>query len=393
MTKNKIYFFIVFSFALLAFSSCGKGKIAESEAKTEVLPAEIVELREDQIKQAGVELGKIETRSLSGTLKVSGKVAVAPENMATVCMPMGGFIKKTSMMPGSKVSKGQTLAVIENQEFVDIQQNYLETKNKFDYAESEFKRHTELYKNDVYSEKNIQQVTTDYKNLKTQVNALKQKLVMIGINPDRLNEDNISRSVALVSPISGYVKTVNVNLGKYVSSSDVLFEIVNSNNLFLELTLFEKDATNIAEGQQIHFFINNEKEQHKAVIYQTAKSINDNKSYQVFAKVSDYCKNIIPGMYVNAIIESSNHKGLTLPSEAIVSFDDKNYIFVFEKNKIENGKQFAEYRMIEIQKGIINGDITEITLPDNINADTAKIVVKGAYNLLSAMKNAGEMSC
>jgi len=393
MTKNKIYLSILFSIVLLAFSSCGKGKTAESEAKTEVLPADIVELRADQIKQAGVELGKMETRSLSGTLKVSGKVAVAPENMATVCMPMGGFIKSTSMMPGSKVSKGQTLDVIENQEFVDIQQNYLETKNKFDFSESEYKRHTELYKNDVYSEKNVQQVTTDYKNLKTQVNALKQKLVMIGINPDKLNEDNISRSVALVSPISGYVKTVNVNLGKNVSSSDVLFEIVNSNKLFLELTLFEKDAASIANGQQIRFFINNETEQHKAVIYQTAKSINDNKSYQVFAKVSDYCKNIIPGMYVNAIIESSTHKGLTLPTESVVSFDDKSYIFVFEKDKTENGKQFSEYKMVEVQKGTTDGQFTEITLPDGINAETTKVVVKGAYNLLSAMKNAGEMSC
>ncbi len=45
-----------------------------------------------------------------------------------------------------------------------------------------------------------------------------------------------------MSPITGFLKAVNVNIGKYVTQTDVLFEIVNSDKLFLELTLFEKDA-------------------------------------------------------------------------------------------------------------------------------------------------------
>jgi len=296
-------------------------------------------------------------------------------------------------MPGNAVRKGQTLAVLENQEFIDIQQNYLETKNKLEYAEAEFKRHTELYKDDVYSQKNLQQVTTDYKSFKTQVKALEQKLALIGINPSNLNDDNISRSIAVVSPISGYVKTVNVNMGKFVSPSDVLFEIVNSDNLFLALTLFEKDADKVSNGQKIRFFINNETEQHNAVIYQTGKSVNADKTYNIYASVTGKCKNLLPGMYVNAIIEATSSQVTSVPSEAVVSFDDKDYIFVFDKNKEEGGKAFTEYRMIEVHKGVTDGGFTEIVLPEGFDTNTAKVVLKGAYNLLSAKKNAGEMSC
>ena len=106
--------------------------------EAEVLPEDIVELRDDQIKLANIETGAIEMRSLSGTLKVNGTVTVAPQNLATVCMPMGGFVKSTTLMPGNAVSKGQTLAILENQEFVDIQQNYLEAKNKLEFAEAEY---------------------------------------------------------------------------------------------------------------------------------------------------------------------------------------------------------------------------------------------------------------
>lgn len=374
--------------------SCNGGKKFHQETKeAEVLPEDIVELRSDQIKLANIETGSIETRSLSGNLKVSGLVSVSPENLATVSMPFGGFIKSANLMPGNAVTKGQTLAIIENQEFIDIQQNYLEAKSKLEFTEADYKRHAELYKEDVYSQKNLQQVTSDFKSLKAQVHALEQKLAMIGINPDNLREDDISRSVTVVSPITGYIKAVNVNIGKYVAPTDVLFEIVNSNKLYLELNLFEKDADKVSVGQQIRFFINNETDKHDAVIYQTGRTVNADKTFKVYATVSSNCKNVLPGMYVNAIIEATTNEVTALPSESIVSFDDKDYIFVFDKNKEENGKPFTEYRMIEVQKGVTDGGYTEVILPKELDIKAAKVVIKGAYNLLSAKKNAGEMSC
>jgi RND family efflux transporter MFP subunit len=392
MTKHSIKSLSIISIAIFLLFSCKRSnQIANKEI--EVLPENIVEMRADQVELAKIETGLIESRSLSSSLKVNGIVAVAPQNFATICMPMGGFVRNTTLMPGNVVSKGQILAILENQDFVDIQQNYLQAKNKFEFAEAEYKRHSELYKNDVYSQQNLQQVTSDYKNLKAQVKALEQKLALIGINSIYLHEDDISSSVALMSPISGHVKTVNVNIGKYVAPADVLFEIVNSDKLILELTLFEKDAAKVSAGLNIRFFINNETEQHSAVIYQTGKSVNADKTIKIYANVKDNCKNILPGMYVNAVIEYSGNKVSSVPSDALVSFNDQDYIFIFERNKEEKGKQFTEYRMVEVHKGVSFEGYTEIILTPDFDLKTAKIVIKGAYNLLSAKKNAGEMSC
>ena len=392
-TKIFINTLIILSLINVLFS-CNGSKTPEIESEeVEVLPEDIVELREDQKNLANIETGSIEMRSLSGTLKVSGTVSVAPQNLATVCMPMGGFIKSIALVAGNAVKKDQALAIIENQDFIDIQQNYLEVKNKLEFAEAEFKRHSELYEKDVYSQQNVQEVTANYKSLKAQAKALEQKLSLIGINASDLTEDNISRAVALISPISGYIKSAHLNIGKYVAPSDVLFEIVNRDKLLLELSLFEKDADKVVIGQKIRFFINNETEQHDAVIYQTGKSINPDKTYKVYATVPEVCKNVIPGMYVNAIIETSDKKLTSIPSEAIVSFDDKDYIFVYEKDKYEGGKPFTEYRMINVTKGISDGGFTEVILPEGFDIKASKVVIKGAYNLLSAKKNAGEMAC
>jgi membrane fusion protein, heavy metal efflux system len=250
-----------------------------------------------------------------------------------------------------------------------------------------------LYKNEVYSQQNLQQVTSDYKSLKSQVKALEQKLALIGINPANLHEDDISSSVKIVAPISGFLKTVNINLGKFVAPADVMFEIINSDKLFLELTMFEKDADKVAQGQKIRFFINNETEPHEAVITQPGRAIDADKTYKVYANVTGVCKNVLPGMYVNAIIETSGNQVAALPSDAVVSFDDKDYIFVFDKNKEEAGQPFTEYRIIEVHKGVTDGGFTEVVLPEGFNITNAKVVVKGAYNLLAAKKNAGEMAC
>lgn len=391
--RNQLFLILIIGIALLIPVSCNISRNNAEAKEEEILPEDIVEMRDDQIKLAQIEQGNIEMRVLKSILKVNGIVAMTPQNLATVCEPMGGFVKSAALMPGEAVRKGQILTIIENQDFVDIQQHYLESKNRLEYAEAEFKRHTDLFREDVYSEKDVQQVTTEYKSLKTQVRALEQKLLLIGLNPETLREENITGAVAVKSPINGFITRININIGKYVAPTDVLFEIVNSDNLFLELTLFDKDADKAEIGQKINFFINNEADTHEAVIYQTGKSIGEDKTFKVYARVESFCKNVLPGMYVYALIEKPGNPSASLPSEAIVSFDDQDYIFVFSRDKTENDRLFTEYRMIPVSKGLTDGSFTEVVLPEGLDFPSLKVVVKGAYTLLSAKKNAGEMAC
>ncbi len=382
----------VFTVTLSLLGSCKSNKSTAVDEE-ESLPPDIVELREDQAKLANIEFGRVEMHHISQTISLNGKVTVAPGDLATVCMPMGGFIKYTRMMPGDAVSRGQVLAVIDNPDFVDIQQNYLEAKNKLSFAEADFKRHSELYKDDVYSEKSVQEVTVNYNNLKALVRSLGQKLILIGIDPEKLTADNISSSVDVKSPINGYITSVKVNTGKFINPADVMFEVVNREKLLLELTLFEKDADRVMPGQDVVFYINNEKEEHRAKVIRTGKSMGEDNTFVIYAAVESKCKNVLPGMYVNASVVESDNLVTAIPSEAVVSFDDKNYIFIYERDKTESGMPFTEYKMVEVKKGVSSSGYTEIKLPEGFDISGERVVLRGAYNLLSAMKNAGEMAC
>jgi cobalt-zinc-cadmium efflux system membrane fusion protein len=95
---------------------------------------------------------------------------------------------------------------------------------------------------------------------------------------------------------------------------------------------------------------------------------------------------MLPGMYVKALIETRTDDVPALPVEAIIQSEGKDYIFV----QTDTTQGTAKFKMIPVIKGTEQEGYVAITFPENFNATDAKIVIKGAYALLSAMKNVEE---
>jgi cobalt-zinc-cadmium efflux system membrane fusion protein len=376
------------------YSGCKSNSVTETHSEHEELPPNMVEFSVEQYNTAGIVLDSLNKKQISKIVSVNGTITVPPQSYATVCTSFGGYIKSSSLMEGSLVSKGQVLAMIENSEFVDLQQNYLETKSKFAYAETEYNRQKELNTSNVNSEKTLQLAELEYKTLKAQLNGLIQKLSILNIDYEKLTEDNIKSVLPLVSPISGYVKTVNINIGKYINTTDILFEIVNTGKLTLELIVFENDLQNIKEGQKLTFSMPNTPDiSYEATILQVGKTLDSDKTAKVYATIDKSEENLVTGMYVNAKIEVTNSESLCLPSESIVQFDEKFYVFAFKEKAMEDGKEITLFEAIEIEKGSENYGFTEIIFKNEIDNTSKQYVTKGAYAILSKYKNSGEMSC
>jgi membrane fusion protein, heavy metal efflux system len=391
MKTSKINIWILV--IVVTFFSC-TSQTEKKETNHEVLAANAIELNAEQYKMAGIQLGEVGKRTIDNGIKVNGSINVTPQNIASVSAPLGGFIKNTSVVQGSAITKGESIAMIENFAFIEIQQSYLETKAKFQYAEIEYKRHNELYKENVYSEKNVQQTETEYKTLKAQIRGMEQKLIFLGIDPAKLTEDKITGALPVLAPISGFVRTVNMNIGKFVSPTDVLCEIVNPENVVLELVVFEKDVQKVLTGQKVLFSTPNDPGiTYSATIYQAGKALDNDKTAMAYAKIDPPHGTLLSGMFVNAMIRTNSAEGFAVPEESVVQFNEKTYIFIFKGTRQENGKTISDFEAVEVGKGATDKGFTEITLPVGIDLLKARIVVKGAYSVLSAWKNAGEMAC
>ncbi|MCR4289051.1 MAG: efflux RND transporter periplasmic adaptor subunit [Candidatus Scalindua sp.] len=385
--------FSIMALSALIFSGCNnQSGTSETEVPHHEESESMVELTPAQYKVAGIELGRIEQKNLSNVIKVNGILQTPPQSLASINAVIGGFVKETSLLPGNRIEKGEVVVVLEHPDYIQLQLDYLESDSKLTYLEQEFARQKGLQEKNVNSAKTFQRTTADYKSIKARVSALEQKLALIGISAKELREsEKISRTIKVYSPISGYVSRVNVNIGKYMNPADVMFEIVNTEHLHAELTVFEKDIGKIKEGQRIRFTLPNEDNRERlATVHLIGRLINEHRVVKVHGHLDKEDEQYFPGMFIKAFIEINNNTVNALPEDAIVQSGGKHYIYIFKGNRIEDNQEMSDFEMIEIQKGVTEGIYTEVILPDTFDINSDKIVLKGAYSLLSKMKVSGE---
>ena len=371
---------LIINIALL-LTSCGndnKQSDAENEQPTQ---ENTLTLTDEQYKNAAIETAKVFTSNISSVLRLNGKIDVPPQSLVSVSVPLGGYLKSTKLLPGMHIRKGDPLAVMEDIQYIQLQQDYLTTKAQLSLTESEYNRQKELNQSKATSDKVFEQARTNYQTQLVLLKSLEEKLKLIGLNPQRISAGTISKSINIYSPISGFVSAVNVNIGKYVTPSDILFELVNPNDIHLNLTVFEKDINKLDVGQKLLAYSNNHPQtKYPLEVILISKNISGQNAAEVHCQFEQYDNGLLPGMFMNAEIEVSTHNANVIPEEAIVRFENKHYVFV------EKGKQTFE--MKEVQTGNAENNLVEIINAEQF--DNENIVVKNAYTLLMALKNESE---
>ena len=367
---------------VLFLTSCGsKEEALKEEPETVEILKKIVLLSDAQSENAGINFCRIEEKEVSTILKLNGKVDVPPQNLISVSIPMGGYLKSTNLLPGSLVKQGQEIATLEDQKYIQLQQDYLIAKVKLNTVEKQFFRQQELNQSKAASDKVFQMAEADYQNAQINLKALEENLRLIGLNPSNLNASNLSKRIPIHSPIDGYVSKVNANIGKYLMPSDVLFELVNVSDIHLNLNVYEKDLDKLEIGQRLVAFTNNKKDKkYNCEIILIGHTLSDEKNTEVHCHFDNYDKSLVPGMYMSAEVALNNKNAKVLPVEAVLRYGNGEYVFLeINKNRFE---------MIEVQTGVNENGSVEILNSDRI--ENKNIVLKGAYSLLMKFKNQEE---
>jgi cobalt-zinc-cadmium efflux system membrane fusion protein len=277
------------------------------------------------------------------------------------------------------VKKGALLAVIEDPIYIQLQQDYLTAKSRFAYLEADYIRQRDLNATKSSSDKIYQLAKSDFESQKYLVKSLQEKLKLIGIDPVQLNETTISRAINFNSPINGYVTKVNVNIGKYVTPTDVLFEIVDPSDLHVRLIVYENDVLKLKIGNEVTFTTNNDlSKKHMAHVAVITPNINEERTTDVHCHLVNENVRLYPGTYVSAEISLNNAKVDALPEESIVKWENKPFIFVKQPDQ--------SYKLVAVALGVTTNGFIEV----KTNLQGQDIVLKNAYTLLMKLKNSSE---
>lgn len=374
--------FIIMFLALAMLFSCKQTEENAQEQSAISADGNQITLTELQKKNAGIEVATLDNQDIAHKILLNGTVDVPPQGMASVSSQLGGIVKSANFLPGNFVKRGQTLAVIENPEMVQMQQDYLQAKANHNLAKQNAERQSYLSKHQAVSAKQAQIAQTEAQTQNIAVQGLAAKLSAIGVNPNSVSAGSIQRTMAVRSPISGYISKVNTNVGQYAAPAEILFEVVNTDHLHLALKVFEKDLSKISVGQRIYAFTNDSPEKkYPAEIKVISKDFDADKSVMIHAHFLKKDPALIPGTFMNAEVETDMHQGLAVPDDAVVSWEGRQYIF---EEVAKNS-----YRMFPVSIGNSENGFTQLVNFD-VNNASKKFVTKGAYQLLMALKNVEE---
>lgn len=372
-------YYISLVLIVLSFYSCGNGKNTSVE-EVEKEDSSLLEVTQDQFNSINMEISTLLEKEFHNTIKASGKIDVPPKNRAKVTSLISGYVKSTTLLVGDRVSKGQPLLTLESPEFIDLQQSYLEAASQMKYLKSEYGRQKTLFEENIASQKKFFEAESAYKQSKGTYESLRQKLNLLRVNLNQVEQGNFSSQVTVFSPISGDITAVHISIGMAVSPTDVIVEIVETQAMHLELAVFEKDVLNLDVGQKIKFSIPQiGAQEFEAQVSQIGKSVGGNdRVINVYASLENETKkNLLTGMFVEAQLIKGTRKAFSVPFDAITTEEGNHFLLVFESEK----EGVYTFRKTLVEIGERSDDWIEIIPCENCNTET-KILVKGVYDVI-----------
>jgi len=407
-TSNTFFYAIAVPFLFL-FASCGgeqahDDKHADEKEHHEENKNE-VNITPAQYKQLGVELAAIENRNLTNLLKSTGVLKVPPQNKASVNAVMGGTVQSILVQEGDFVQKGQSVGTLANTEFVKLQQDYLDAAAQIFFAEAEYNRQKELSDKNVSAQKTFQQAKSTYESLKAKTSSLDKQLALLNINAAKLTSENIASHISVTSPISGNISHIDINMGKTVTASEQLMDVVDNSKLHLDIFIFEQDLPKISIGQKVDVMLTNlAGKNYTAKIFAVGSAFEgESKTIPVHAEITGDKKGLIEGMNITTLINTDSSTVPSVPDAAIINFGGSDYIFIethnhktteHEHKEDESQEVKAElgdvisFKRVQVKRGISESGFTQI-VPLSEVGKNAKVVTNGVIYLMAMLTNEG----
>ncbi len=409
---------ILFLVGTVSFLSCSNpNKPADTEVHGEHEEG-IVFLNALQRKALDLQLGPFSMRNLTTVVKTNGQLEVPPSSSAEVTAVVGGNVQDIKVFQGDKVQKGQVLATLRHPDYIALQEEFAEMANKLEFLEMEYERQKELFDNNVGAGRKFQQVKSEYNSAKARYQGLKSRLELLHLSPEKVKEGEISNTVVIVAPISGFVNRINIKVGSYAGAQDILFEMTDNSDIHADFMVYEKDVHLLKPGQKVHFTVANlPGKELLATIFAIGKEFEPNtRAIHIHASLDEPVAGLIPGMYLTGHIHTDDHYTRALPRDAVVTEGTRSYIFVLDPEATEEEHQHEEalgkdeqdkhskydlaegehaadahargnhdvmaFRMTEVVTGMQDEGYTGIKLLNPLPED-AQVVLNAAYYLLA----------
>lgn len=348
-----------------------------------------IHLTTAQIETMDIGFGDFTDIKINDYVTATGTMDLPPNGYADVSARATGFVRNSrNYVEGDYIKRGATLGYLENPDFINHQQRYLELTAELVFLREELDRQETLLSADAGILKNVQRLRSDVAAKTAQLAGTRQQLEYLGISTADLTTDNITNRITLFAPRSGYITTIAMHDGMYVEPATKLMELIDQDHFHLELDVFERDVAKISKGQQLTYTVPSlGPGRYTAEVHVIGKEFNEeNKTVRVHAHPTGEQPPFVRGRFVEARIFLTDQTVQALPEEAVLRDGEMAYIFI---TPTESTGDEVEFERLPVRAGITDNGYTAVTLIEPLPTGM-RVVTEGAY-FVYAQSQAGEL--
>ncbi|PYS88264.1 MAG: hypothetical protein DMF64_20855 [Acidobacteria bacterium] len=215
---------------------------------------ETITLPADAVARAGIALETVgEQLAPEGAAQAAtGVVQANAYRVTPVVALVGGRVERVSAELGQNVRQGQTVAVVFSDELAQAQARYLAAQADLEEHHKHHQRTTQLVEIGAASREEFEQATTKLRMAEATVAAERQRLLLLGLTPERItalrSSAQISSEVSLPAPVAGTVISRAVNAGEVIEANKEILRVADLASVWVVGQVYEKDLARVRVG-------------------------------------------------------------------------------------------------------------------------------------------------
>ncbi len=321
--------------------------------ENKVVSSELM-LNESQIRLANITTQIVKGQDIGETLPVNARLAVNEELTEVISSRATGRIEKLFIKEeGRMVTKGEPLYELYSESLLTLQKEYVVALEQF------------------HSMKGVDARYEDY------LKSARKKLLLYGLTDkqvDRLNDSgDIQPRITFQATASGVVRELKVAEGQYLNEGDILYQLENIRQLWVEAELYPAELQYVKGGDRIALHVVGYDQPAEATVIFLSPEYRQNTQITILrATLNNPTLQLKPGMQAQVFLKHSQKTSLVLPTEAVIHDQRGTHVFVqsavhtFVPRMVKTG--IENYNAIEITDGLKEGE---------------EVVISGAYLLYS----------
>lgn len=332
-----------------------------------------VRIPADAAELAGIRVGRVERRALSGGVAIPAEVQFEPSGTAHVGSLVPGRFTKVAVAVGDRVTKGQLLGSVASTDVSSARARLAQSSARLKAAESTLRRQQQLSTEGIGAQRALVEAEAQVGELRAEVEGTQRQLSVFG--------SGAAGELSLTSPIDGVVVELHATLGETAKPDEPAFIITDPTRVWVRGNVPELEIARLKLGSgaivRVHAFP--ELAMPGTLAYIAPSLDERSRSLPVRVTLQTPDSRLRSGLFgsIELLGGAADERVLAVPIDAVATVEGQTVVFVpadepetYAPRPVLLGRRAGGF--FEVRKGLEDG---------------AAVAVSGAFTLKSALQS------